>query len=138
MIDTYMITPYKGYWLIITEDVKHQCLHCIAQNNSHYAEQVDEHGKVTQVLHKADKIEFDIDRSELCNTWETETQVIFRRFHAEVDYYLSKLSENIIAVDKFRSIRKYRCTHCGTTFETDNPGYTPSCCNCGALMEKEN
>ena len=138
MLDTYMLTSYKGYQLLISEDIQHQCFHCIARNNPYYEEQIDEHGKLTQVFHEANLIEFDIERSELCNPQETETQVVMRRFHAEVDYYLSKVSKITITADDFRSIWKYRCTHCGTTFETDKPGYTPSCCNCGALMEKEN
>lgn len=131
MIDIYAIPMYKGFRLLISENCRDNNYQCIAHKHPYYTETIDDHGKLHRTLHEAEMVEFIIDRSEFYDTDETETEVVIRRFTSEVEYYLNPKT----APDKsIKLLRKYKCSHCGTEVIVDTPGYTPTCCNCGALM----
>lgn len=137
MLNAYTIPTYKGFQLQISEDFKNLNYYCVAYKYPYYLDTIDEHGKLHRTLHEAEMVEFTVERSEIYMDEGTESDVIFRRFRSEVDCYLKQNAVTPKNPDTGKLIRKYRCEHCGTDATLENPGYTPTCPNCGALMRME-
>ena len=134
MVDTYAIPTYRGFQLTISENFRDLSYYCNAYKYPYYIDTLDDHGKLHRNLHEAESVEFTVDRNEIYESEGTEIEIICRRFKAEVDYYLKHKQADAIPVSNITNTRRFVCTHCGTELTTDKPGYTPTCCNCGALM----
>ena len=144
-VDELFVTnnKYRGFSLRIYQevDVKNigSTYHCIASNEGKLEQVRDPNGILQVIRHEPDRIEFTISSDDIIGNTAYDSNpalAVIDVFHFKVDEFLNEQEAEKPLAKMFSITKTYHCSCCGTTYTTDQLGYTPTCRNCGALMKE--
>lgn len=110
---------------------------CVAKRSGKLEQVRDPNGVLQVIRHKGDEINFTVSGKDVLGNEAYDSNpalAIIDIFHYKVDEYLANKEPEIYPTPN--GVKTYRCSCCGTTYTTDQLGYTPTCRNCGALMKE--
>ena len=138
MIKNY---EYRGFRLKVFYsnmlDIAWDQYKCVAHRDGILEQVRDPSGILHVIRHNPEEISFTVSSKDIVGNPIYDNNIalaIFDVFQYKVDEYLNKQNKSIAQL--FNSVKTYHCTCCGTTYTTDQLGYTPACKNCGALMKE--